>query len=73
MRHVGKLIKQVFDQMPKEYTVVWLARELNCNRANVYDIFHRQNVDAELLSRLSRILRHDFFADLSADINDSQG
>lgn len=68
MIHIGNRIKEVFDAMPRRYSVVWLARELNCTRPNVYHIFERPSIDTDLLARLCQILNHDFFADLSADL-----
>ena len=67
MLHIGKRIKEVFDQQPKGHTATWLAIQLNCNRTNIYDIFRRPTIDTALLERLSRILDHDFFEDLSND------
>lgn len=61
--------------MPKGYTVAWLAKELNCNRCNVYNIFSRATIDTELLARISRAMNHNFFNDLSDDLyscHDSQ-
>ena len=55
--------------MPRRYTVAWLARQLNCTRPNVYDIFERPTIDTALLTRISRTLNHDFFADLSAGLS----
>ncbi len=66
--HVGKLIRTVFDQQPKSHTIRWFAAELNCGRANIYDIFNRKTIDTELLIRISRILDHDFFADISRNL-----
>ncbi len=68
MSHVGKMIKAELDKHPKHHTVTWFANELHCKRTNVYDIFNRQAVDTELLTRISRILEHDFFRDLSDEI-----
>lgn len=68
MLHIGSRIKSVFDSQPKKCTVDWFANELNCQRANVYNIFRRQTVDTELLWRISKILHHDFFADYSANL-----
>lgn len=66
--HIGKKIQEILRQHPKEHTVTWFARQLNCHRVNVYDIFNRQTIDTELLKRISVILDHDFFHDISADI-----
>lgn len=68
MSHIGKMIKAELDRHPKKHTVTWFAHELHCKRTNVYDIFNRQAVDTELLARISRILRHDFFRDLSDEL-----
>ena len=45
----------------QERSVCWFARKLCCNRQNVYDIFRRTNIDAELLLRISIILERNFF------------
>lgn len=52
--------------MPRNCTADWLAQQLNCRRRNIYDIFKRPNIDAELLLRLCNIMNHDFFHDISA-------
>lgn len=69
---IGQRIKEVFDQMPKTCTVAWLASELHCDRRNVYRLFERENVDILLLARLSCIMKHDFFADLSQLLRQSR-
>ncbi|MCX4331449.1 MAG: XRE family transcriptional regulator [Muribaculaceae bacterium] len=61
-------IKTVFDRQPKHVTVVWFARQLNCRRNNVYDIFRRPTIDTELLARISKILNHNFFKEIADDI-----
>lgn len=33
--------------------------------ANVYKIFRKDNIDVQMLYRISRILHHNFFKDLS--------
>lgn len=63
--NIGQSIRKVFDEMPKQCTVAWFAKELHCERRNVYRIFERENIDILLLARISRILDHDFFQDLS--------
>ena len=62
--HIGNLIKEQVTQ--KGIKVSWLAEQLNCHRNNVYLIFSRRWIDTDTLMKLSRILNHDFFADLSA-------
>ena len=62
---IGPIIKERFDNMPRFCTVSWLARELSCDRTNVYDIFTRKSIDTLLLYRLSRILNYNFLAILA--------
>ncbi len=68
LMHIGKMIQDEFNHLPKNQSVVWLARQLCCDRRNVYDIFHRENIDIELLLRISRVLHHDFFSDISGSL-----
>lgn len=68
MGHVGQMIKAELDRHPKTHTATWFAKQLHCKRSNVYDIFNRPAVDTELLTRISRILEHDFFRDLSEEL-----
>ena len=59
MIHIGKMIENELHR--QERTVTWFARNLYCERTNVYHIFKRQSLDTELLLRISRLLKHDFF------------
>lgn len=69
--HIGERIREVFDQQPRTHTAVWFAKQLNCDRRNIYKIFSRNNIDILLLLRISRILQHDFFKELSAEVQDA--
>lgn len=62
--NIGEIIKAEVTR--KGIKVSWLAEQLNCHRNNVYLIFSRRWIDTDTLMKLSRILNHDFFADLSA-------
>ena len=73
MMHIGQRIKLIIDRHPKDHTVTWFARQLNCDRRNVYNIFARSTIDTELLRRISIILDHNFFKDLSDDTFPSPG
>jgi len=68
MIHIGKNIE--CELRRQERTVAWFARKLYCNRQNVYDIFKRESIDTTLLRRISTILGHDFFKDLSDSMNE---
>ena len=61
--HIGHLIKEVFDRQGRRAT--WLAAELNCNRSNVYCIFQRDNIDVEMLIKISQALDHNFLRDIA--------
>ncbi len=60
--HIGHLIKSVFDA--SGMTVSELARQIHCERTNVYKIFNRRSIDVELLVKISKILNHNFLADV---------
>ncbi len=54
--------KQIEDELrSQQRSVVWLSQKLNCNRTNVYKIFNRQSIDAELLLKISNALQRNFF------------
>lgn len=59
MIHIGQLIEKELRR--QERSVSWFARKLYCDRSNVYDIFRRENIDADLLLRISIVLNHNFF------------
>jgi len=59
MIHIGKIIESELHR--QERSVSWFARKLYCDRSNVYDIFRRENIDVNLLLRISGILKHNFF------------
>lgn len=57
--HIGQLIKQELEEQGR--TVVWFARKMSYSRANIYKIFEKPSIDAEVLFRISKLLQHDFF------------
>ena len=68
MKQIGLLIKEVVEQ--QGHSVGWLTRQLSCDRSNVYRLFQRSNIDMISLERLCRILKHDFFLDLSQELRE---
>lgn len=60
--HIGHRIKAVFDQ--KDLSVSEFARQIHCERTNVYTIFNRPSIDIDLLARISKVLEYNFFADV---------
>ena len=59
MIHAGQLIERILHDQGR--SVTWFAAQLCCTRPNVYKIFHKENIDIQLLWRISCILNHDFF------------
>jgi transcriptional regulator with XRE-family HTH domain len=51
--HIGQIIKKIVKE--KNISVTEFAKRLNCQRANVYDIFLRHSIDTELLARIQKI------------------
>lgn len=68
--HIGKRIKEVLEQ--RQMPVTWLAKEINCERTNVYNIFARKDINTGLLTKLGIILEHNFFKELSDDFSKTE-
>ena len=67
--HIGNRIKEVLESQGRSAT--WLASKIPCERSNMYDVFKRKDVSVELLYKVSTILGHDFFLELSEDLRQS--
>jgi hypothetical protein len=65
--HIGTIIKQVMKTQGRSPS--WLAKQLGCERANIYDIYKRQYIDTHLLQKISEILSYDFFWIYSRRLN----
>ncbi len=63
--HIGERIREIVHQQQR--TSVWLARELGCDRTNIYRIYDRRSIDTGVLQRISRILHHNFLAELAEE------
>jgi len=64
---IGERIRQVLKSQGR--TASWLAEAIPCERTNVYNIFGRADINVRLLGRISVVLGHDFFADLSHELS----
>ena len=60
MEHIGQLIRQELRR--QERSVAWFARQLSCDRSNIYRIFQKESIDTYLLVRISIILQYNFFS-----------
>lgn len=65
MLNIGETIHKELQR--QERTVTWLARKLGCSRMAVYRMFLANSIDTLILLRVSVILKHDFFKDLSEE------
>jgi len=64
--HIGHRIRDIARRQGR--TSVWLARELGCDRTNIYRIYDKQSLDSSVLLRISRILQHNFLAELAEEV-----
>lgn len=53
----------------QERTPTWLAKKINCERPNVYYIFKQESINTDLLLKICRALKTDFFALYSNEVN----
>ena len=67
--HLGSMIKRELKAQGR--TVVWLARTINMERTSIYKIFERNSLDVVLLVRISLVMNHDFFQDISTKIREN--
>ena len=68
--HLGTMIKKELKAQGR--TVVWLARTINMERSSIYKIFDRNSIDVSLLIRISLVMNHDFFQDVSTILRDNR-
>lgn len=69
--HIGERIKEVMAE--RRMPVIAMAKEINCERTNVYNIFARKDINTCLLQKFCTILKHDFFKELSDDTFNKKG
>ncbi len=69
--HIGNRIKEIL--VKKGRTAIWLAAQIPCERSNVYHIFRREDINLNLLCRISVILGHNFLAELSEEMQKELG
>lgn len=63
--HIGHLIQE---QLRKDQrSVGWLAREIHCTRNNVYKIFNKASLDADLILKISKSMNFNFFQYYTAE------
>ena len=66
MIHIGNIIKKQFEE--QAISVSLFAKQLCCDRTNIYSIFNRERIDTELLKKISIALNHNFFKYYSEEL-----
>ena len=56
---IGLAIRQKMSEQGT--TIAWLARQVNCNRGNLYRHLHNEHIYPELLMKISVALKKNFF------------
>ncbi|MCQ2524912.1 MAG: hypothetical protein MJ123_11285, partial [Lachnospiraceae bacterium] len=64
---IGEMINDEIRR--QQISIVEFAKKINCERSNVYNIFRRNNIDIELLKRISIVLNHNYFEDLAKNMD----
>ena len=65
--HIGKLIRHVANE--KGISAIQFAQLLKVERNTIYSIYRKESINTALLTNISLALNHNFFTDLSEDIN----
>ena len=59
--HIGQMIQDELNRQGR--TVNWLAKEIYCEKSNVYKMFKRKSIDMAQLMKISEVLSHNFLKD----------
>ena len=59
--NIGELIHA--EMVRQNRSVNWLAKEIYCEKSNVYKLFRRKSIDLAQLMRISEVLGHNFLRD----------
>ena len=59
--HVGNMIKKELKKQSR--SVKWLAKEIYCEKSNIYKMFNRKSIDLGQLMLISNVLQHNFLRD----------
>lgn len=59
--NIGELIHA--EMVRQNRSVIWLAKEIYCEKSNVYKLFRRKSIDLAQVMRISELLGHNFLRD----------
>ena len=67
MDHERKILGQHIREVMKSQgmSAAELAKQIPCERTNIYNVFNRDSINTRLLQRICEILDYDFFQELS--------
>ena len=71
MVHIGNIISAELARQKR--TKAWLAREINCERTNVYNILKNPDINTAMLMRISKALKCNLFAHYSREFQKKRG
>ena len=60
---IGAIIKQKLKE--NDRPMAWLAKKVNCDSSNFCKKLNSNNIEIDLLFRISEVLQEDFFAHYS--------
>lgn len=64
--HIGSLIHD--ELLRQGRTVNWFAKEICCEKSNIYKIFKRKSIDLAQLIKVSEALDHNFLRDCFEEV-----
>lgn len=59
--HIGQMIQAEMNRQGR--TVNWLAKEICCEKSNVYKMFRRKSLDLDQLMKICDVLKYNFLKD----------
>ena len=67
--HIGEIIYNVLVEEGRAAS--WLAKKLHYDKSNIYRIFKSPSINTQLLLKISRLLKYDFFRHYSTVIQEN--
>jgi len=69
--HIGRIIEEELKRQKR--TKAWLAREVNCERTNIYNVLKSADINTSMLMRISKALNKNLFANYSREFQKRRG
>lgn len=63
---LGKIIRKRMHDNGQ--SIAWLARQIHCDRSNLYKILKKSDMDTDIIYKISIALRYDFFELFSKEL-----